>query len=168
MDEVSCVGDIIIRMIGTNTDIDMDIDICCMRQAINRNVSLRSLFQKVKWGTWKSLWKGGGRTGPGVGGEIFRGCPWDILCYFTDPGRSKTYQFVLWRASLVSCVSSFGQAGSFWRSEGGRAEQISLVSAKNMCGWDPLPCWIPCVDSPFSSLFWFVATLILTLTVGSA
>jgi hypothetical protein len=88
-------------MIGTNTDIDMDIDICCMRQAIIRNVSLRSLFQKVKWGTWKSLWKGGGRTGPGVGGEIFRGCPWDILCYFTVPGRSKTYQFVLWRASLL-------------------------------------------------------------------
>ena len=71
-------------------------------------------------------------------------------------------------ALLCSCVSSFGQAGSSWRSEGGRAEQISLVLAKNMCGWDPLPCWIPCVDTPFSSLFWFVATLILTLTVASA
>lgn len=73
MDEVSCVGDIIIKMIGIDTDIDTDIDLCCMRRAIMRNVSLRSLFQKVKWGTWRSLWKGGGRTGLGVGGEIFRG-----------------------------------------------------------------------------------------------
>jgi len=125
----------------------MDIDICCMRQAINRNVSLRSLFQKVKWGTWKSLWKGGGRTGPGVGGEIFRGCPW------TYSGISQTQEGL--RLTNLSCGALLWSL-AFLHLDRLAHFGVQKVAGRNKFHWcrqrtcvDGIPClvgyrvWIP-------------------------
>jgi hypothetical protein len=143
MDEVSCVGDIIIKMIG----IDTDIDICCMRRAIIRNVSLRSPFQKVKWGTWKSLWKEGGRTGPGVGGEIFRGSPWDLYSAILQTQRGLRLTNCPLARFFALCGSSLDRLANLgvqkmagrnkfhWRWQRTRLDGISCLVG--YCLWIP-------------------------------